>query len=164
MDKPCKVCGETFPLDGFYAHPKAKDGRDATCKECRKAKVRANREAKVDYYREFDRQRGKTQKRRDAVDDYRRRNPDKVRDWRQAYVDRHPDRIAESHRKSNAKHPDRRKARQAVGNAVRDGRLDKPDKCSRCGTKAPRIEGHHEDYSKPLDVTWLCTLCHRRYT
>jgi hypothetical protein len=50
-----------------------------------------------------------------------------------------------------------------VSNAVRDGRLDRPNRCSRCNEKG-RIEGHHEDYSKPLEVIWLCTLCHRRYT
>jgi hypothetical protein len=57
--------------------------------------------------------------------------------------------------------PMRRKAQTAVGNAVRDGRLDRPDSCSRCGSDGSRIEGHHNDYSKPLDVVWLCVPCHR---
>lgn len=53
----------------------------------------------------------------------------------------------------------RRSAQTAVGNAVRDGRLHKPDRCSACGA-AGHLEGHHPDYEKPLEVKWLCTPCH----
>lgn len=54
-------------------------------------------------------------------------------------------------------------AARAVNNAVRDRRLVKPDTCSVCGRKPGRIEGHHDDYSQPLSVRWLCTRCHRRW-
>ena len=30
--------------------------------------------------------------------------------------------------------------------------------CATCG--AERVEMHHEDYSRPLDVVWLCRPCH----
>lgn len=41
------------------------------------------------------------------------------------------------------------------------GILIRPKTCSRCGlTKG--IEGHHPNYSKPLDVIWLCCACHRK--
>lgn len=52
-------------------------------------------------------------------------------------------------------------ARQAVHYAVRKGRLTKPKECSRCGGKQ-RIQAHHKDYEKPLDVVWLCEQCHRQ--
>jgi hypothetical protein len=45
-----------------------------------------------------------------------------------------------------------------VGNALRDGKLVKGP-CARCGTKN-NIQSHHEDYSRKLDVTWLCISCH----
>ena len=54
------------------------------------------------------------------------------------------------------KNGDKHKIRQMVRNAVRDGRLEKQD-CEVCGDKA---EAHHEDYSKPLEVLWLCKKHH----
>lgn len=60
-----------------------------------------------------------------------------------------------------AKYPEKRRARAMVQRAVREGRMLKPTDCSRCNSGG-LIEGHHEDYSKPLEVMWLCHLCHRR--
>lgn len=33
-----------------------------------------------------------------------------------------------------------------------------PQPCELCG--AEKAEKHHEDYSKPLEVRWLCRWCH----
>lgn len=54
-----------------------------------------------------------------------------------------------------------------VHKAVRDGILKKPKVCPLCmGARSKRvgsrrITAHHQDYSKPLDVIWLCSGCHR---
>lgn len=53
---------------------------------------------------------------------------------------------------------ERMDARDAVNKAVKSGRLIKTP-CVDCGS-TKRIEGHHPDYSKPLDVIWLCWKCH----
>jgi len=53
----------------------------------------------------------------------------------------------------------RRKAREAFKYAVRKGRLVRPDRCSKCGVVGA-VEGHHDDYTHPLQVTWLCSSCH----
>ena len=55
--------------------------------------------------------------------------------------------------------PDKYKATNAVNNALRDGRLKKAAACEACGS-TNKLHGHHEDYSKPLDVMWLCPVCH----
>ena len=48
-----------------------------------------------------------------------------------------------------------------MNQAPKSGELIKPDHCDRCGKKAKRIEGHHGNYSRPLEVDWLCLRCHR---
>jgi hypothetical protein len=53
------------------------------------------------------------------------------------------------------------RAHSAVSYAVSRGGLVRPDACSDCGLEG-RIHGHHEDYSKPLDVVWLCPRCHKK--
>jgi hypothetical protein len=43
-----------------------------------------------------------------------------------------------------------------VSNAIRTGRLARQG-CEVCGDRA---HAHHDDYSKPLDVRWLCSQHH----
>lgn len=57
--------------------------------------------------------------------------------------------------------PEKYKARYLVRNAIVAGKLKKPTRCSVC-KKQGRIHGHHPDYSKPLEVVWLCDQCHRQ--
>jgi hypothetical protein len=64
------------------------------------------------------------------------------------------------HNNWNHAHPERVKAHAALRYAVRKGKVAKPETCSRCGSR-DWIQGHHADYSKPLDVIWLCNPCHR---
>ena len=57
-------------------------------------------------------------------------------------------------------HPVAHKARTLVKNALKAGRLKRPDCCSRCGLQARRIQAHHDDYGQPLEIRWLCSKCH----
>lgn len=59
------------------------------------------------------------------------------------------------------RYPQRVAARQTVACSVREGRLKKPTVCESCG-KICSPHAHHEDYSKPLYVVWLCKTCHRQ--
>lgn len=78
--------------------------------------------------------------------------------------DEHPELDLETRLKACKKKPNRKNAHMAVDAALRCGILVKPDCCYGCGCPDTehRIEAHHHDYSKPLEVIWLCTPCHRR--
>lgn len=51
-------------------------------------------------------------------------------------------------------------ANASVAAAVASGRLLRPEVCEACGTGC-LPDGHHDDYSMPLAVRWLCARCHR---
>ncbi len=52
------------------------------------------------------------------------------------------------------------RARHALNHAIEKGRLvSRP--CEKCG--AQKAQGHHHDYTKPLDVEWLCAKCHSQH-
>lgn len=131
--KLCRHCSEWKPLGAYYKHAQMADGHLNVCRECVKRRVRKHR-AENDSVREYDRERSNLPHRK------------KLRAKITAEYDE--------------KHPHRKKAHTAVNNALRDGRLTKGD-CHFCGTDQD-IEGHHNDYSKPLDVVWLCKRCHRK--
>lgn len=85
--------------------------------------------------------------------DYARRNREKKRVWNNAYHARISDQRSERTRAYRDRHPEKRVAHQAVQTAIRNGTLT-AQPCSACG--APKTHAHHDDYSKPLDVLWLC--------
>jgi hypothetical protein len=59
-------------------------------------------------------------------------------------------------------------AHMRVHSAIKSGALVRPAKCERCLRDPGRgkdgrslIQAHHHDYTKPLDVEWICARCHR---
>jgi hypothetical protein len=56
-----------------------------------------------------------------------------------------------------------RRAAMAVCRAVKRGLLIRSDTCEQCGSVGRKIEAAHHDYSRPLDVRWLCKPCHARW-
>ena len=57
-----------------------------------------------------------------------------------------------------SKHPLQAAARVVVAKALREGVLIRPKVCGECGERTALI-GHHANYAKPLDVTWMCYWC-----
>ena len=142
--RQCRTCGKSKPLMDFYSQTNGSLQRD--CKECWKAYVRANRLARVDQYAAYERGRANLPHRIEA---------------REAYAQTPEGKAAQSRarRRFIERHPAKRAAHVAVGNALRDGKLTRQP-CETCGDRA---QAHHDDYSKPLDVRWLCTTHHAEW-
>lgn len=65
---------------------------------------------------------------------------------------------------SPAEQSQRIQARNAVNNALRDGRLQRPACCPQCCRPVKVQAHHHKGYSREhrLDVVWACSKCHAR--
>lgn len=139
--KQCKSCFAFLDASDFYTHPHTRDGLTGTCKECLKEKQRLYRLDNLTEILEKDRQREHKQ-----LDS----------EYRKAYGQRTNYRVQKEWQKRN---PEKRKAHLKVYYAVKTGKLIRPDKCENCGAIGP-VQAHHHDYSKPLDVEWICKTCH----
>lgn len=106
-------------------------GIQGECKACTQKRVSKNYYQNRDYYIAYEKEREKDPERKRMKLEYQR-----VR---------------------RSKFPGKNRARQKVSNALRDGRLlRKP--CDVCGSL--KVEAHHKDYRKYLEVTWLCRKHH----
>lgn len=54
----------------------------------------------------------------------------------------------------------KRFAKDKANNAVRAGKLLKPDRCEICNIKTDKLEKHHPNYLEPLKIVWVCKKCH----
>jgi hypothetical protein len=140
--KTCICCNQLKPFEEYYAHPQMADGRLGRCKSCHKSEIRKNyvrRLQEPDWReKELDRQRSKAKRHREEG---RKPSLEAIR--------RGAKKWAEANKL-------KRKAHSKVSNAIRDGKFE-PKPCEVCGQKA---QAHHDDYSKPLDVRWLCPKHH----
>ena len=134
--KRCFKCGHTKPISEFYEHPTMADGHLNKCRDCAKRDMAEHR-------------RGKGRERILAYDRSRSAEPD-----RQALSRK----VQQEDRRL---HPERYRAYRRVERAIACGELERGDRCEVCGRSDVTIHAHHEDYSKPLDVEWLCQHCHR---
>lgn len=87
--------------------------------------------------------------------EWRERNREKVNAQSRAYARRHPERIRAQHHKRDRQ---KLRARNTLNKAVLRGAVSK-EPCEVCGN--PEVQAHHSDYTKPLEVKWLCNYHHK---
>ncbi len=133
--RTCKKCGESKLMEGFRID--RRDRRYWTCRVCENADRRGRRNLERDRIqrRVWYYQRGGK-----ALTQARTRR------WR------------EQSGYNGCGDPERKRCLSLVSRAVKDGRLLRGN-CEECGSG--KTEAHHDDYSKPLDVRWLCQPCHQ---
>lgn len=136
----CKRCNTSKPTGDFYASDKGR------CKECIKARVRGNRAEKIDYYQSYDRVR------------YREDDARKAHCQAMGKTVSMEYRV-EKQREHRRAEPEKHLARNKVQYALRSGKMLRGTECFFCSS-AENLQAHHHDYSKPLDVFWLCSKCH----
>jgi hypothetical protein len=131
----CKECGgEKTPSDFCPT--------DNRCKKCRALSSKRYRDKSPEKYREYIRGRASTDEGKAQKAAKRIRNKEKHVAWTQEWRKRNPEKY---------------KAERAVTNAIKSGSLVRKP-CGICGE--PRSEAHHDDYTKPLEVRWLCAKHH----
>lgn len=127
----CICCKIVKPLSEFYVHPQMGNGHLGKCKECIKAYQHIHYRETIVKHALYERDRSKKKSRRAKALDYQR--------------------------KRRANRPDRDAAYRKVRYAIMSGNLERKP-CEKCGDV--NTEAHHDDYSRPLDVRWLCYGCH----
>ena len=165
--KICKLCRLEKTFDEFVKHKRYSDGFYCYCKECARNKnkeYKPTEEAKKKKlisrkkYRENNREIIRAQDRENY-----QKNPkhfkDKAREGMKKYLEISGMKRRREHFDKN---PEILISRLELSAAVRSGKLKKPTECSVCNKTSKRIEGHHDDYSKPLEIVWLCVPCHRK--
>ncbi len=148
--RACKACGVEKPVELFADAQRAGDHKRPQCIDCRRAYDKVRLEALN-----------------------RRRDCEEFRAKRRVYLRKHVRDTPASRARNvrhvvryRAKYPEKALARMAVQKALSSGLLVRPEACSRCGSSHKSrkgyslIHGHHPDYSKPLEVVWLCVVCH----
>lgn len=135
-EKVCFKCNVLKPLSDFYKHKQMGDGHLNKCKTCAKNDVNKHRDDNLEKIREYDRNRPNKVERTAKMVEY-------TKDYREKY-------------------PNKYLAHRILNNACRDGKLERKSECETCSSSF-RIIAHHTDYLKPLDVKWLCEVCHKAW-
>lgn len=128
----CSKCNLMLPVSEFYVDRSKPAGHTADCRACRKQ----------------------------AVNEYASRNRAKEQDRKRLAHKRDSAAMAVRVAAWMDSHPEAVKAYRIYRRARRCGFLTIPAQCSACGQTA-KLDGHHEDYTKPLKVEWLCRSCHK---
>ncbi len=142
----CSKCELNLPLSAFAPSKYSPDGAYSRCRKC------VNESARERHAADPEKQNAKVRERNASGV-----NSESRERAREKYLATHPDASKIAVKKYREKYPERALAREAVRAALRYGRMTRGD-CAECGQE--NAEAHHEDYSQPLKVVWLCRKHH----
>lgn len=146
MNKTCQACLEVKPVSDFYRHSMTADGFYPKCKKCHCKQCKNNRQVDIKEYRKRHRERNRIETRKASIQ----------KPYQKSLASGEHTRRTQAWR---VKNPEKYQAHLEVKKALYHGQIQKMG-CVICGGKA---QAHHEDYSKPLEVIWLCHTHHANH-
>jgi len=171
--KICSKCGEEKEYEEFYRDKSKLYGRRNDCILCVKERKKTQHSKNI--VKEYQ----KSEKYKIYQKEYMKtyNEQPRIKEYMKEYVSR--DYVKKAKREYNKKYYSTERGREIakinsvisyakasakgryivygkVKAALKSGKLIKHP----CFCGELKVEGHHEDYSKPLDVTWLCPLHH----
>jgi ribosomal protein S27AE len=142
--KQCRICKEIKNFDFFSKDSRSRDRKHSECKKCASERHKLDKEAnpQKQIIKWWNYSIKNEEKLREKSREYRKNSNGKEVSYRAQYrIDFAPKVMAKSKISSLL----------SKGVIVR-----KP--CEICG--AEKVDAHHDDYAKPLDVRWLCRRHH----
>lgn len=167
--RTCKRCKEEKDDSQFGKLKCSKDGVNPRCRQCCCNSVKRSTKSpkaiakKKIYVAEWQKQ--NREKRLEQSRSWYERNLEKAREMSleatRKYLSTENGRKKANERASkwDNENPIKRRVHDRTMYAVETGKLIRPSQCSQCD-KECTPHAHHEDYSKPYDVIWLCSTCH----
>jgi len=145
----CKDCKEEKDINLFSKNNTYKSGYSSTCKACHAKKTREYR--RTEKGRKAHLESLKKYQKTEAYKKSRKKYEmsEQGREKRREHAEQHRQR-----------HPEKKKCREITYCAIKKGDLIRKP-CEKCGNK--KVQAHHDDYSKPMDVRWLCVKCHNEH-
>lgn len=153
----CNTCQTEKSIGEFYQQPDSKTGRMSQCKECIliKRKIYRNRNKEIVHACKNAWYSRNKERAREQIYKWKKANPMYMKFWHQQNTDKN----TRNGRAWRARHPHYVKCHKQYRLALKTGDIVRPGHCMICNTEG-KIEGHHHDYSKPLNVVWVCKKCH----
>jgi len=141
----CRKCGKEKPFEDFKLEKGNRFQRTRLCKECN------NR-----YFQEWSKLHHRDRHGETMTEEDRIKNRRRSREYYQTH------REEKLEKGKLYKKAPKGLARTELRLAVLSGKIRKPSSCQKCGkvVQPSHLHGHHEDYSMPLQVEWLCSICH----
>jgi hypothetical protein len=190
LSKCCSKCSEKKPLAEFHVNRRRTDGRQLECRDCVRAgrsrpevrareaeRKRARRSRPEVRAREAEQQKARRSRPevREQMAEHRSQPEVRERGAERKRIRRRkakllpgpvlttpPKRSVTPRIKALRSLPEYRakaRCRSVVHDALASRRIVQQP-CERCGS-VEHIEAHHEDYTKPLEIIWLCRTHHR---
>lgn len=94
-----------------------------------------------------------------AKKDVRKNRKQKIEKYRAYDRERGNRQTNDDLKRYRAENPEKARAHNLLNKAVSRGKITRQP-CEICGA-TEKIHAHHDDYSKPLDVVWLCAEHHK---